>query len=74
MRGSTFDPGDRTVSAGTTITWTNKDGVEHTVTGSGWGSQLLGQNATYTHTFDSTGSFPYHCTRHSGMTATITVQ
>lgn len=74
MRGSAFEPGNRTVSEGTTITWTNKDGTSHTVTGNGWGSNNIGQNATFSHTFGTAGSFPYHCSIHSGMTGTITVQ
>lgn len=74
MQGSAFTPNNRTVSAGTTVTWTNKDGVAHTVTGTGWGSGNLGQNGTFAHTFDTAGSFPYHCTIHPSMTGTITVQ
>jgi plastocyanin len=74
IRGMAFDPGTRTLSVGTTLTWTNKDAATHTVTGSGWGSGNLAQNATYAHTFDTPGSYPYHCAIHSGMTGTITVQ
>ena len=74
IQGNAFSPSSKTVSVGTTITWTNKDGIAHTVTGTGWGSGNLSNNATYSHTFDTAGSFPYHCTIHPGMTGTITVQ
>ncbi len=74
IQGMAFSPVTRTVSVGTTVTWTNKDAAAHTVTGTGWGSGNLGQNATFAHTFAAAGSFPYHCTIHSGMTGTITVQ
>ncbi len=74
MQGMAFDPGNRTVSVGTTLTWTNKDAATHMVTGSGWGSGNLAQNATFAHTFDTAGSYAYHCTIHPSMTGTITVQ
>jgi plastocyanin len=74
IQGMAFNPGTRTVSVGTTVTWTNKDGVAHTVTGSGWGSGNLAQNAPFAHTFDTAGSYPYHCSIHTSMTGTITVQ
>ena len=74
IQSMAFNPGNRTVSVNTTVTWTNKDAVAHTVTGTGWGSGNLAQNATFTHTFDTAGSYPYHCTIHPSMTATITVQ
>jgi plastocyanin len=74
IQSNAFSPSNRTVSVGTTVTWTNKDAVAHTVTGTGWGSGNLAQNATFTHTFDTAGSYPYHCTIHPSMTATITVQ
>ena len=74
IQGNAFSPSSRTVSVGTTVTWTNKDGIVHTVTGTGWGSGNLAQNATFTHTFDTVGSNPYHCTIHPSMTGTITVQ
>lgn len=37
-------------------------------------SGLLAQNATYVHTFATVGSFTYHCTQHSSMHGSVTVQ
>ncbi len=73
-----FSPSTLTVKKGTIVTWTNKDSAAHTVTGddvstSGLDSTLLNSGDTFQHTFDKTGTFPYHCTRHSSMTATIVV-
>jgi plastocyanin len=34
----------------------------------------LGQGQIFTHRFDTTGSFKYHCTFHANMTGTIVVQ
>jgi plastocyanin len=31
------------------------------------------KSGTYTHTFDTAGSFSYHCTLHTGMTGPIKV-
>jgi len=71
-----FVGGTITVALGTQVTWTNKDSSPHTVTsdsGTELSSGSLGQNATYSHTFNTAGTFPYHCTFHSSMTGSITV-
>ena len=70
-----FGTGTLTVKAGTTVTWTNGDNVAHTVTADdgSFGSADLNYGNTYTHTFNSTGSFPYHCIHHSGMKGTVVV-
>ncbi len=80
MEQFTFNPRDLTVSAGTTVTWTNKDAVPHTVTFDD-GSVDSGQidaGATYSYTFDTPGSYPIYCAYHggaggSGMAMTVTV-
>ena len=41
-----------------------------------WDSGILSQGATFTHTFNTVGSFPYYCTPHGqccGMTGMVTV-
>ena len=70
-----FSPSTITVTAGTTITWKNIDNVVHTVTSDEglFDSGNLGQNATFTHTFNSAGTFDYHCTPHPAMTASVVV-
>jgi plastocyanin len=71
-----FVGGTITVALGTQVTWTNKDASPHTVTsdsGTELSSGSLAQNATYSHTFNTAGTFPYHCTFHSSMTGSITV-
>lgn len=70
-----FGTASLTVKAGTTVTWSNGDNMTHTVTADD-GSFTSGDikyGGTYSHTFSTTGTFPYHCTYHSGMTATIVV-
>ena len=77
MQSNAFNPSSKTITHGTTITWTNKDSHNHTVTSNTSGvydSGQLGQDQTFTFKFDSTGNFAYHCNNHSGMTGNITVQ
>jgi plastocyanin len=67
-----------TISAGTTVTWTNIDTGEHNVASDlEFTSPMLGQNETFTHTFNSPGSFTYYCqVAYHGylMSGTVTVQ
>jgi plastocyanin len=70
-----FNPVTITVAAGTTITWTNNDGVAHTVTSDTalFDSGSIPSGGTYSHTFSTAGTFAYHCKFHAGMTATVVV-
>jgi plastocyanin len=71
-----FTPSTITVSVNTTITWTNKDGVAHTVTSTSglFDSGSLSNGVTYSHTFATAGTFSYKCTFHAYMTGTVIVQ
>lgn len=75
MRSTAFTPSSLTVVKGTTVKWTNKDNLTHTVTSDNGlfdsGNKNLGE--TFSHLFDSIGTFNYHCTTHSGMTGTVIV-
>ena len=72
-----FSPASISVKKGTTVTWTNKDSTEHTVTetdgAAGPKSDNLGTNKTYSFTFDTAGTFHYHCSIHPDMKGTVTV-
>lgn len=70
-----FAPAVLTVKKGTTVTFINKDAVQHSaVADSGkWQSDLLKQNQTYQRTFDTVGKFTYHCGPHNYMKGTIEV-
>ncbi len=74
IKSFSFNPGSITVPVGSTITWTNQDAVAHTVTGAGFDSGPMAQNATFSHTFTTRGTFGYHCIFHSSMVALVTVQ
>ena len=78
-QSTAFVPQSLTVTAGTTVTWTNNDAIQHTVT---WDdrsvdSGLMSQGETFSFTFDTPGTYGYFCIPHgspgSGMYGTITV-
>jgi plastocyanin len=71
-----FSPATLTVPAGTTVTWTNQDGEEHTVTANGraFSSAGLDTSETFAQRFDTPGTYAYHCALHPHMTAQIIVQ
>jgi plastocyanin len=70
-----FTPPDIQVSPGTTVTWTwAQNASTHNVTfndGVASGDRASG---TFTRTFANTGTFPYSCTLHPGMSGTVTVK
>jgi amicyanin len=71
-----FSPANITVKKGTTVTWTNNDSVGHNViadSGNGPNSQILQKGQTYSFTYDTAGSFSYHCGVHPSMKGTVTV-
>jgi LPXTG-motif cell wall-anchored protein len=70
-----FSPSSVTISVGETVTWTNNGDNTHTTTDSGvWDSGNLTPGQSFSHTFDTAGTFNYLCTIHPTlMTGTITV-
>src|SRR5829696_6961642 len=70
-----FQPASLEVPAGTTVTWTNGGAAPHTVTADGgaFDSGRLAPGATFSQTFDTAGTFTYHCEIHPQMTGTIVV-
>lgn len=73
--GFAFQPASLTVTAGTTVTWTNRDEEPHTVAASdgSFHSPGMGTGATFTHTFATAGAFDYVCSIHPMMRGTVVV-
>jgi plastocyanin len=71
-----FAPDDVTIATGTTLTWTNTDAVAHTATSdsSAWNSGAIAPGGRYSFTFETPGTFAYHCTIHPGMVGTVVVR
>jgi plastocyanin len=69
-----FTPAALNLKTGQQVTWTNKQDIAHTATADGGAfDHQMPPGATFSFTFDKAGSFPYHCTIHPSMTATIQV-
>ena len=70
-----FVPATLTVTAGSTVTWTNQDEEPHTVVANdgSFRSPGMGSQATYSHTFATAGKFDYVCSIHPFMHATVVV-
>ncbi len=69
------------VAAGTTVTWTNNDDIEHMVTAgtperrTGLFNQVLnGKGKTFSFTFSKAGGFAFFCDRHQFMRGEIVVK
>lgn len=70
-----FTPKELTVKAGSTVLWTNKDDIPHTVTSDSnlFSSSVLDTNQTFQFTFDKPGKFLYFCKLHPMMTGVVAV-
>ena len=71
-----FNPQELKVKVGTTVTWTNRDDIPHTVTSKtgAFRSKALDTDDKFSFTFATAGSFPYFCALHPHMTGTIVVE
>ena len=66
-----------TIKQGDKVIWTNQDSAPHTVTsdsGNELDSELFGKEEIYSHTFNTAGTFDYHCKPHPYMKARIIVE
>jgi len=71
-----FAPATLTIAAGTTVTWTNKDDIPHTVVSDDkiFKSKVLDTDDKFSYTFTKSGTFPYFCSVHPKMTGKVVVQ
>jgi len=71
-----FGPATLTVAPGTTVTWVNHDDIPHTVvsTDSVFKSKVLDTDEKFSFTFAMAGTYPYFCSIHPKMTATVVVK
>jgi plastocyanin len=72
-----YDPDTLVVSLAThaTVKWGNTDGATHTITANGgaFDSGNISPGEGYSHTFATTGTYPYHCTKHPTMVGVLVV-
>ena len=71
-----FGPATLTVAPGTTVTWVNHDDIPHTVvsTDSVFKSKVLDTDEKFSFTFTKAGTYPYFCSIHPKMTASVVVK
>jgi amicyanin len=71
-----FGPEDLTVAVGTTVTWTNRDDIPHTVvsTTGAFKSKVLDTDEKFSFTFTKAGAYDYFCSVHPKMTGKVIVQ
>jgi amicyanin len=71
-----FGPEALTVPVGTTVTWTNRDDIPHTVvsTDGAFKSKVLDTDEKFSFTFAKAGTYDYFCSIHPKMTGKVIVQ
>ena len=71
-----FEPGKLTIKAGTTVTWTNRDDIPHTVAAKdrSFKSKAMDTDESFSFTFTAPGEYEYFCSLHPHMTGTIVVE
>ena len=76
MKDLAFDPATVTIGAGESVTWTNQDSMNHTVVADNgeFESGGLAGGAAFSFTFDTAGTYAYHCGIHPSMTGEVIVQ
>jgi plastocyanin len=73
-----FEPKEINVAVGSTVIWTNRGAIEHTVKADDGSfdsgiADPLATGESFTHVFTSTGKFPYKCQIHMSMTGVVIV-
>lgn len=76
IQSFSFVKDNMTIAIGTTVRWTNNDTVTHTVTSDNnmFASPDLSPGQSFEYTFNTEGTFTYHCSIHPMMTGTIIVK
>lgn len=84
-----YTPHEVTIDVGGEVTWYNKDSGSHTVTAgdidedpftvgvdypNGFDSKHFSKDDSYSHKFETVGTYPYFCTIHAWMTGVVHVE
>lgn len=71
-----FGPATITVAAGSTVTWTNRDDIPHTVVSDDkvFKSKVLDTDEKFSYTFAKAGTYPYFCSIHPKMAGKVIVR
>jgi plastocyanin len=76
IQGFQFQPAKLQVAVGDTITWTNADGMPHTVTSKAAGveSDAIAPGGKWTYTVKSKGDIDYACRFHPSMKGAVSAK
>jgi plastocyanin len=71
-----FTPATITVTAGTTVSWINRDDIPHTIASDGkeFKSKALDTDEKFSYTFSKAGTYAYFCSLHPKMTGKVIVE
>lgn len=72
-----FGPSSLKIASGTTVTWTNRDDVPHTVVSDDkktFKSKALDTDEQFSYTFAKPGKYSYFCSVHPKMTGEVVVE
>ena len=75
IKATAFSPTSRTIATGDAIKWTNADTKNHQVIANNgsFASATIAPGKSYTHTFNTAGTFKYHDALHPALTGKIVV-
>ena len=66
------------MTAGSTVTWTNRDDIPHTVVSADdpkvFKSKVMDTDEKFSFTFTKAGTYTYFCSVHPNMTGTVVVK
>ena len=68
-----FVPGTVNIKVGESVTWMNEDHTAHNVAGAGLVSGEIAPGKSYSHTFDTPGTYNYICTLHPSTAGLVIV-
>ncbi len=76
LGGAGYKPNPITVPVGTMVTWSNTDSTAHTASSDTgvFNSGTIPPGGTSSFTFQTAGTYPYHCNFHAGMVGSVIVQ
>jgi plastocyanin len=76
ITATAFSPANVTINSGDAVKWTNKDTKAHQVIANNgaFASGTIAANKTYSHTFNTAGTFNYHDALHPTMKGKIVVK
>lgn len=71
-----YVPNPITIALGSAVTWTNNDSTAHTATSNTgvFNSGAIGPGQSFSFTFQTAGTYQYHCSFHPGMVGSVVVQ